>query len=283
MAEPLSPAVDDDRFHEVNGYTLRLRFRGEGGPLAVFGHGLLGSIEQLNEGQAALDALAARMRVLLYDARGHGKSAGPEDPSGYTWETLGRDMTALVDFAGDEQAILGGASMGAASALWAAIEQPEMVRALALMMPPPLGHEPMRAQAEKQAILALDMLSAMVQNFGLEKSVEIASTFPGFGATPAEAAERARFLLEQNPLAILHAVRGLLQAPFHDPEAYRTIRVPTLVLAHEGDGLHPVRAAQLLAENIADCRLRVGPEPDYWRTHPDELLAEFSDFLDYLG
>ncbi len=272
-----------ESFAEINGYQLRVRLRGENGPLAVFGHGLMGSIEQLDEGAAVLDALTERMRVLVYDARGHGRSTGPADATGYTWESLGRDMTALATHAGEERAIFGGASMGAASALWAAIEQPERVHALALMIPPPLGQERMRAAAEKQAIQALDAISAMVENFGLEKTVEIASAFPGFGATPEEAAARARSLLEQNPLALLYGIRGLLQAPFHDPAAYETISVPTLVLAHEGDGLHPVRAAQLLADHIPDCRLVVGPDPEYWRTHPDELLGEFEEFLDRVG
>ena len=266
-------------YHEINGYRLRYRFEGAG-PLVVFGHGLMGSIEQIDENAPLLAELLEHVRLLTYDARGHGKSDGPEDASGYTWETLGRDMSAMITFAGEEQAIIGGASMGAATALWVAIEQPERVRALALMMPPPLGPERIRSEAEKQAVTVLDLLSAAVQNFGVEKTVELAQNFPGFAPTPEEARERAHWLLQQNPLTLLYAIRGLITAPFHDPERYREIEVPTLVIAHEGDGLHPVRAARLLGDTIPDCEVVIASHPGHWQAHPEELRDLFSRFLE---
>ena len=270
-----------NRFATINGFPLRYSLEGEG-PLAIFGHGLMGSLEQVTPAGRELDALLARVRLLTYDARGHGQSGGPEDAAEYTWEHMGRDMSALIDFAGEEQAIIGGASMGAASALWVAIEQPQRVKALVILMPPPLGNEPMRAPAEKQEIAVLDLISAAVQNFGIEKTVEIARNFPGFAANPKEADERARWLLSQNPLTLLYAIRGLVDAPFHDPEAYRAINVPTIVVAHEGDGLHPSRSARLLAEMIPGAILKIAPQPDYWQQHPAEFLEEMTSFLDSL-
>lgn len=269
-------------FAEINGYQLRYRLGGDG-PLVVFGHGLMGSIEQVDPFEGSLGYVLERVKLLIYDARGHGQSAGPEDPAGYTWETLGRDMAAFIDHAGEESAIIGGASMGAATALWVAIEQPQRVKALALLMPPPLGHEPMRAQEEKQAIQVLDLLSAAVKNFGIEQTVQLAKGFPGFAPTPEEAEQRADWLLRQNPLTLLYAVRGLISAPFHDPDAYRQIGVPTIVVAHEGDGLHPVRAAKLLKDTIPDCELIVAPEPGYWQTHPEEFLKEMTRFIERVG
>lgn len=268
-------------FATINGHSLRYRLEGEG-PLAIFGHGLMGSLEQVTPAGRELDAVLKRVRLLTYDARGHGQSGGPEDAADYTWENMGRDMSSMIDFAGEEQAIIGGASMGAATALWVAIEQPEKVKALVILMPPPLGHEPMREPSEKQEIAVLDLISAAVQNFGIEKTVEIARTFPGFAATPEEADERARWLLSQNPLTLLYAIRGLVASAFHDPEAYRRINVPTIVIAHEGDGLHPSRAARLLAEMIPECTLKIAPQPDYWQRHPGEFLEEMSGFLDSL-
>lgn len=266
-------------FARVNGFRLRYRLAGEG-PLAVFGHGLLGSIEQIeDEAPGFLERLHEKVRLLVYDARGHGQSGGPEDHALYTWETLGLDMCALVEHVGEQRAILGGASMGAAAALWAAVERPESARALVVMLPPPLGFPGMRGEDERAALTVLDLMSAAVQNFGLEKTVELARHFPGFASTPEEAEQRARWLLSQNPLALTHAIRGLLQAPVHDPESYRAIQVPTLVIATEGDGLHPIRAAQLLAEKVPDCRLAVAPEPGWWWSHPEDLMAELVGFL----
>ncbi len=266
-------------FSEINGYRLRQRMAGQG-PLVVFGHGLMGSIEQIEENAPSLSDLLSRVRLLTYDARGHGKSGGPEAADGYTWETLGRDMSALIDFAGEEQAIVGGASMGAGSALWLALEQPEHVRALTIMMPPPLGRIAEREENEKQAIVTLDLLSAAIENYGIEKTVELAQHLPGFAPNAEEAQERAQWLLHLNPLTLRYAIRGLISAPFHDPDAYRQINVPTLVIAHEGDGLHPVRSARLLGETIPDSEVIIAPHPGYWQHHPQELRDHFSRFLD---
>src|SRR5690606_33377289 len=103
-----------EAFALVNGNPLRYRLDGDG-LLVVFGHGLMGRIEQVDEYLAGLDPILSRIRLLAYDARGHGLSGGPEAPNAYSWETLGRDMGELIRFAGDEQAIVGGVSMGAAA------------------------------------------------------------------------------------------------------------------------------------------------------------------------
>lgn len=272
-----------ESFAEVNGVQLRYRLDGAG-PLALFGHGLLGSIDQIEDmAPGLLQRLRADVRLLVYDARGHGRSSGPADSAQYTWESLGVDMCALVAHAGEQSAILGGASMGAASALWAAVERPDTVRALVLMIPPPLGHAAMRGPDEQQALAVLDMLAAAIENFGLEKTVELARSLPGFAESPEEADMRSRWLLEQNPLALTHAIRGLVRAPIHDPERYREIRAPMLVLAQEGDGLHPLRAARLLAEKVPHAKLSVAPSPGWWWAHPDDLIAELRAFMTAVG
>ncbi len=250
----------------------------------MFGHGLLGSLEQVEEyGGEALARLTARARLLTFDARGHGQSEGLDDPAAYTWESLGLDMEALSLHAGERQAIVGGGSMGAAAALWLAIERPHSVRGLVLVMPPPLGPPELRGDEERQALAVLELLSTAVQSVGIEQTVELARQFPGFAATTEEAEARAQWLRAQNPRALRYAIPGLLRSPFHDPAAYRGIRVPTLVMAHEGDGLHPARAARLLAESIPGCRATIAPDPSYWRTHPDEFAREVESFLDAVG
>jgi pimeloyl-ACP methyl ester carboxylesterase len=271
--------VVTESFLTINGLRLRYRLAGEG-PLAVFGHGLLGSIEQIESHVGSLDALNGMARLLVYDARGHGQSEGPEDAAAYTWETLGLDMVGFADAFGEETAVFGGASMGAASALWAAVERPERVRALVMVMPPPLGPLDIRGPEEHPAVKALDFISAAVQVYGLERTAELARTMPGI---PGDPEERAAWVRAQDPRALGFAVRGLINASIHDPEAYRSVRAPTLVIAHEGDPLHPVRAARLLKEKIPHARLTVAPEPGYWRSHPDEFFREVRAFREAVG
>lgn len=78
--------------------------------------------------------------AVLYDARGHGASSGWEAQAGCTtqfhWRCLGVDMLAVATQyrrAGERGVLLGGFSMGASSALWAAYLCPTSVRGLILL------------------------------------------------------------------------------------------------------------------------------------------------------
>jgi len=260
-------------FTEINGHRLRYRLGGEG-PLVVFAHGLMGNIEQVTPEGLDLAPVHERVRLLTYDARGHGHSSGPEHSGEYTWESLGRDMSGFIDHAGADSAIVGGASMGAATALWMAVEQPERVSALAILMPPPLGGPDFQTTEEKNAIAALEMISMAVVASGIEQTLAFAKNLPGFAATPEEAADKANWLRGQNALTLRYAIPGLVKSPFHHPDDYARIQAPTIVVAHEGDALHPARAARLLAEKIPNCELVIAPQANYWTDHPEAFIAE---------
>ena len=66
-------------------------------------------------------------RVIAYDARGHGTSSPATDPGAYGYEQLGLDLEAVLDASGIERAVLAGASMGAHTLLWLALNRPERV------------------------------------------------------------------------------------------------------------------------------------------------------------
>ncbi|MDZ7727590.1 MAG: alpha/beta fold hydrolase [Dehalococcoidia bacterium] len=270
-------------YREINGLRLRYEVRGASAPLAIVGHGLLGSMEQLDSSLPGLEGLLGQVRILRYDARGHGESEGPTAPEDYTWDALGRDMLAFADAERVDRAVFAGGSMGAGSAMWVAIERPERVRAMIAAMPPPLGHEHMRDRSEQGALAMLQGLARAVEQHGIERTVQMLKAFPQFAPTPEEGEERARWLLAQDPSTLVPAIRGLGQAPYHDPELYRRITAPTLVIGHEGDPLHPVRAARLLADRVPGARLIVGDYPGYWREHPEELVSELRTFLATIG
>lgn len=59
--------------------------------------------------------LPADTAILTYDARGHGRSDKPAGP--YTVELFADDMAALLDHAGWDRAVVGGASMGGSVSL----------------------------------------------------------------------------------------------------------------------------------------------------------------------
>lgn len=272
-------AMTSDQFAEIDGFELRYRlYGGDDSPLAVIGHGIFASLDQYADRSEALDTLAERFRVLLYDARGHGESEGPEDAEGYSWQKLGEEMLALAAFAGEERPILGGASMSASAALWCALERPEAVRALVLIAPPPLGPRELREESETQALQMLATLAGAVESFGLSGTADMAANMPAFAA--AAGPRGTEILRSQNPHTIVPIIRGLHQHTPRDPAEYAAVQVPAVVFAHPDDALHPTRSANLLAEHIPDCRLHLGPERDYWQNNPAELAREIIAFLD---
>lgn len=73
-----------------------------------------------------------RIRCVALDQRGHGESDKPHDPAEYARDRLAADVIALMDHLGLERADLFGYSMGARTALAAALAAPDRISNLIL-------------------------------------------------------------------------------------------------------------------------------------------------------
>jgi 3-oxoadipate enol-lactonase len=101
--------------------------RSAGDPVVWLGS--LGSTTAMWERQ--VDALGDRVRCLLVDHPGHGKS--PTTPGPYTIAALADRVIAVLDEAGIERAHVVGLSIGAMIGMAMAIDHPERVDRLALL------------------------------------------------------------------------------------------------------------------------------------------------------
>ena len=89
--------------------------------------------------------------AFAYDHRGHGDSG--RTAGVYTWLNYGRDCVAFLQGVVREPAILVGHSLGAMTAICAAANAPEFVKAAFMVDPPLYAHEqPLRDEAEPFAI-----------------------------------------------------------------------------------------------------------------------------------
>lgn len=79
-------------------------------------------------------ALEGDYDVIMLDARGHGRSDGPEH--GYSQEILNQDVAELIRALALAQPVLIGHSNGALTAAQVAAQYPELVRAIVLEDPP---------------------------------------------------------------------------------------------------------------------------------------------------
>ena len=79
--------------------------------------------------RADVEPFLGRVRALLPDTRGHGRSSKFERPEDYTYARKAGDLGPWLDALGVGAAVWGGASMGAALSLWMAAHEPARVRA----------------------------------------------------------------------------------------------------------------------------------------------------------
>jgi pimeloyl-ACP methyl ester carboxylesterase len=120
---------------------LYVEERGSGEPLLLL-HGLMGTLADW-EHVFELDALAEKHRVILPDARGHGRSKSAS--GAFTFRRCADDVLALLDALGIERAEAIGMSLGAKTLLHLATRHPARLTAMILVSAAPRFPEPTRA------------------------------------------------------------------------------------------------------------------------------------------
>lgn len=120
----------EEGFVEANGIELHYRRTGGQGPPFVVSHGFT------DDGDCRI-ALARDLEddfdVVLYDARGHGRSDAPDGPYGAAERAT--DLLGLLDALALEDPVLFGHSMGADTVTAAAARRPDRPRAVVLEDP----------------------------------------------------------------------------------------------------------------------------------------------------
>jgi pimeloyl-ACP methyl ester carboxylesterase len=130
----------------VNGIELAYQVRGQGEPLLLL-HGFFGSsgdwVHLLN-----LDELARHHRIILPDARGHGRSTNPG--GALTHRQCAEDTRALLDHLGVDRVKAIGLSLGGNTLLHVATAAPARVEAMVLIGAP--SYFPAQARAIMSAV-----------------------------------------------------------------------------------------------------------------------------------
>lgn len=256
---------------KVRDVDLAVRESGSGLPF-FWGHGLMGSMDQEDEGGLfAWGPLADGVRLVRYDARGHGRSEATLDPRDYHWRELARDLRGLADAIGDEPPVLGGVSMGCATSLHAAVAAPEKTRALVLVgAPTAWDTRPRQARIYRFS-------AGMVERFGLTPFRCLGSV-ASLAVQNASLARMQRSIMNElsrsDPRAVVAALRGAAASDLPKPGALRALHVPTLILSWRGDPTHPLSTAQRLAELLPDAEHDIAESQEDLQGWP-ERIREF--------
>lgn len=246
---------------------------GGDGPVLIWGHGLTSSMAAEDAWPLLRWSEVPGWRVVRYDARGHGTSPPGAGADDHTWDRLALDMLGVADRVGVDRFVAGGASMGAATALGAALAAPERVRALVLVIPP-TAWDLRSDQAELYRTMADVVGRSGVE--GLAGLLERAPSPPLFAADPDHRSRVRERILAADPVGLRAALEGAARSDLPDPERLATIGVPTLILAWEGDPGHPVATARRLAGILPAAELVVAAdlqEVAHWTGHLRRFLS----------
>ncbi|MGI5132328.1 alpha/beta fold hydrolase [Pseudonocardia sp. CA-107938] len=255
------------RFASVaTGPRIAYRDSGRGVPL-VLGHGFMLDSDLFDEPSALL---ADRFRVVTWDARGHGRTAHDGGP--FTLWDSARDLIALLDALGIDQAVVGGHSQGGFVAMSAALLAPERVAGLVLIDTTPAGQDGSSLgeltafgdawQAAGPTPELCQVLGAMVFGDGdVEPWIE-----KWMKRHPAEFADPFRAVMERDDLS----------------PRLSEITAPALVVHGSADSAVPVAEARQWASHLpgADPVVVIDGAPHASpATHPREVASAIARFL----
>ncbi|HEX7108003.1 MAG TPA: alpha/beta hydrolase [Aestuariivirga sp.] len=242
---------------------------GEGLPV-IFQHGLGGDEAQVAE----VFPDSQGIRRLTLECRGQGKSS-LGNASEISIANFANDIVAFTDFRGADRFVIGGISMGAAIALRIAIRHPGRVKALILARPAWLwgaAPENMKPFSEVASYLRKRTVddfeaSTTAQKLAREAPDNLLSLKKFFSVKDRSATA-----------ALLETIAA--DGPGVSEVEVRAIAVPTLVIGHKIDAVHPLEFAQTLASRIVGSQLvEITPKATDKPKHVAEFRKHVAQFL----
>ncbi len=256
---------------ESRGVRLYYEIHGQGPKVLVFMHGIL--LDANMNRRLAADLAALGNRVILLDLPGHGLSEKPRRASYHRMDTYARHVVALLDHLGIDRAVVGGVSLGGNVSLLVASQAPERVQGLVIEMPVLEWAVPAAAMTFIPLLLAVHFARPIVR-------VQ-ASLFRRLPRTGPGALDSVMNSLSNDPKETAAVLHGILTGPIAPTVDERSqMTVPTLVIGHRSDRVHPFHDAQQLARRMPGARLVQASSMLELRFHPERLTGEIAELLD---
>ncbi len=244
-------------------------------------HGLTATRRYVVLGSRALER--SGLRVIAYDARGHGESGRPDAPSAYEYADLAGDLEAVLDARELDRAVLVGGSMGAHTAAAFALEHPERVAALVAVTPAysggPPGPEDLADWDRLAAGLRADGVDGFLDAYNPDVPEAYRETVTTF--------TRQRLERHRDLEAVADALAVVPRSiAFDGLGALSALERPALVVGSRdaADPGHPLTVAEAWAKALPHAELRVedeGASPLAWQGA--QLSREIVAFLERAG
>jgi pimeloyl-ACP methyl ester carboxylesterase len=259
---------------KIRNLNFNVKVTGAGSPF-VWAHGLMSSMaaeDELNWFQWG--TFPQNLKLVRYDARGHGKTQATYRPDDYHWRSLGQDMLAVASAADARYFIAGGASMGCATALYAALQAPERIQGLVLVIPPNVWEkrEPQGKEYQRMARIGGLLGGGLLARLSSRRMHEVV---PGWllaeeGEKLAGAREGLRSMSGRALSSVLRGA-GLTDLPTREVLAAGLRDIPALILTWVDDPTHPVWSAEELSRHLPKSELFVAKGYADFQTIPQRI------------
>jgi pimeloyl-ACP methyl ester carboxylesterase len=251
------------RQHEIvlHGHRVSYRTAGDGVPVVLLIHGIVGCAEQWDQ---VVPLLAERYTVVAPDLLGHGQSAKPRGD--YSLGAYAASVRDLLVALGHRRATVVGHSLGGGVAMQFAYEYPPFAERLVLVSSGGLGREVdlmLRAATLPGSEVVLPLIAherlhgvggalvGLLGRLGLQAGTDLAEMARGYGSL-ADAGARQAFI---------HSLRAVLdiggQRVSATDRLYLAALLPSLIIWGGQDPLIPVEHARVASHGLPNSRLEV--------------------------
>jgi pimeloyl-ACP methyl ester carboxylesterase len=259
--------------HFTGHASLAVHEEGEGMPF-VFQHGLCG--DQAQPGQVFPEGIGYR-RVTV-ECRGHGESEpGPKHELSIV--TFVDDIAGYISASGMDKPVVGGISMGAAIALRLAVRRPELVGALVLARPAWLCE---KNPGNMFPNLLVGNLLDTFQPEDARRRFEASEVAGQLAKNGPDNLASLRGFFTREPIDVTSALLRAVSAdgPDVSEDEVRAITVPTLVIGHARDVVHPLAYARTFADWIPGATLvEITPKATSPEAYRNDFRSALTRFL----
>ena len=243
----------------INGNELAVEVLGpEGAPVIIAHHGAPG-LGSRAEPRASFGRLADEYRVVVFDARGSGQSAGGGTFSHEQWAS---DIDGLREWIGAEQIVIAGGSYGGFMAMEYAIRYPHRVSALVLR---DTSADHGNAHLARENALASDRVTIDMEKFD---RIDIGQVIDNDDLRDCWREILPLYDFNYDPLSVEKKVEATpyryeahnyafsRNLPQYDLKPkLPSVSVPTLITVGRTDWITPVSCSQIIADLIPDSEL----------------------------
>lgn len=256
-------------FVQVGPLTIHYQAAGEGVPLVLL-HGLGNNSQSWSRQYAGLKQ---HVRVIGWDTPGYGKSSDPE-PEFRTFGELAEILKGFLDALALGPVYLLGHSMGSTLAMEFAAKYPEYLKALILAASTRGGAANPETNEQKLKNRLHNIEHLTPQELAERRTPALFSPYAA-----EELIAEAKGIMSQVRLA---GYRSVAYSLYHADQTplLSAIKLPTLLICGEDDGVTPVAESKIVEQGIAGSTLKLIPRAGHlcYMEQPDmfnELVRSF--------